>query len=284
MVTDPNVIKNIQRNLAPIWRVPTPVMPPIEFKLPPMPVVQFPKIDIGIYTKIAADLTPVLQAQHDQIAKVFEVARAALQHIYPENWHGVTGLRFEILEVILLDEGISLVGIPRAATVQAILDAPDGTAQRAIVGRRSRSIATDCTHALDSFRRENIQRDLRFAHKAAAALRAGHPEAAQALAANLLDSLLRKHFTTDFKTITSNKPNGKRLDLDDYTVRVAYVVAPIWSAYKQFWTNKGDPVPRTFARHASAHAVSAAQYTQTNAVLAIMLVTSLLSLLEHEAA
>jgi len=77
--------------------------------------------------------------------------------------------------------------------------------------------------------------------------------------------------------------NGKRLDLDDYTVRVACVVAPIWAAYEQFWTNRGDPVPRTFARHASTHAVSAAQYTRTNAVLAAMLVTSLLWLLEREA-
>jgi hypothetical protein len=81
----------------------------------------------------------------------------------------------------------------------------------------------------------------------------------------------------------NNRPNGTRLDLDDYTVRVACAIAPVWAAYRQFWTSNCDPVPRTFARHASAHAVSKAQYNRTNAVLSLMLVTSLLWLCEHEA-
>src|SRR5947199_3152169 len=43
------IIKNIQRNLAPAWRVTIPVIPPIAFKLPPVPVVQLAKLDLGIY-------------------------------------------------------------------------------------------------------------------------------------------------------------------------------------------------------------------------------------------
>lgn len=103
------------------------------------------------------------------------------------------------------------------------------------------------------------------------------------MAANLLDTLLRTHFTEDFRTITNNHPNGTRLVLDDYTIRVACNIVPVWAAYRQFWTSNGDPVPRTFARHASAHAVSSAQYNRANAVLGIMLVTSLLWLCEREA-
>jgi len=280
-----NVIKNLQQGLAPAWRVPIPVLPRIYFWPPLMSVAQFLKMDIGIHTKAIANLAPLIQAQHEQLARVFEIAQAGFRNTYPDNWQGVTGLQFELLEVILLDDGIPLMAVPRATTVQAILDAPDTTTRRAIVGQRWRSIATDCTYELNSFRQESIQQDLGFAQKAVTALSAGHKEAAQALAANLLDSLLRKHFTTDFTTtITSNKSNGSTLDLDDYTIRVACVVGPIWSAYKQFWTNRGDPVPSTFARHANVHAVSAAQYTRTNAVLAIMLVTSLLWFLEHRAA
>jgi hypothetical protein len=64
---------------------------------------------------------------------------------------------------------------------------------------------------------------------------------------------------------------------------MACAIAPVWSVYRQFWTTNGDPVPKTFGRHASAHAVSKAQYNRTNAVLGVMLVTSLLWLCVHEA-
>jgi hypothetical protein len=272
------VIKNFQRSIAPALRVQIPAIPAAVFKLPPLP-----KIELDFYRQFAASIEPVLRAQREQITKLMAVTADALRRIYPENWHGVRGIEFDRLESILLDEGIPLVGVPRASTVQAILDAPEAAARRALVGRRWRSIITDCAMALDSFERPELKGQIGFGMKAVEALRDGHVEAAQALATNLLDTLLRTHFTADFRTITGNRANGKQLELDDYTIRVACVIAPIWAAYREFWTTKGDPVPRTFARHASAHAVSRTQYNRTNAVLGIMLVTSLLWLCEHEA-
>lgn len=279
------LIQDMQRSIAPALRVRIPPIPAAAFKLPPirLPQIQVPTVQLDFYRQFAVSIEPVLRAQREQIAKVMAGVAAAVERIYPENWHGVRGLKFERLESILLDEGIPLVGVPRRSTVQAILDNPDPAGRRALVGRRWRSISTDCEAALDSFQRRELRGQIPFAQKAIRALRDGHPEAAQALAANLLDTVLRTHFTADFRTITNNRPNGTRLELDDYTVRVACAIAPVWSAYRQFWTSDGDPVPRTFARHASAHAVSKAQYNRTNAVLGVMLVTSLLWLCEHEA-
>ncbi len=279
------MIRDLQRSLAPALRVRIPALPASAFRMPPirLPQVQMPTVQLDLYRQFAASLEPVLRAQREQIAKVMAGVATAVQRVYPENWHGVTGLEFERLESILLDEGIPLVGVPRRTTVQAILDAPDAAARRAVVGRRWRSILTDCESALSSFQRRELRGQIPFAEKAIRALRDGHPEATQALAANLLDTVLRTNFTVDFGRITNNRPNGSRLDLDDYTLRVACAIAPAWAAYRQFWTSNGDPVPRTFARHASAHAVSRAQYNRTNAVLGIMLVTSLLWLCEHEA-
>lgn len=277
------MIKNIQRSIAPALRVRIPAIPASAFKLPRVQPPAVSKVHRDVTRQLAAALEPVLRAQREQLTKVIAGVATTVQRVYPENWHGVTGLRFETLECILLDEGIPLVGVPRHSTVQAILDTPDATARRAVIARRWRSILTDCETALGSFERQDLREQVTFALKAIMALRGGHPEAAQALAANLLDTLLRVHFTADFKTITNNKPNGERLELYDYTVRVACAVAPVWAAYRQFWTSNGDPVPRTFARHASAHAVSRTQYNRTNAVFGIMLVTSLLWLCEHEA-
>ncbi len=277
------LIRDIQRSIAPALRVRIPAIPASAFKLPRILPPVLPTVQLDITRQLTAALEPVLRAQREQLTKVMAGVGTALQRVYPENWQGVTGLRFKTLKGILLDEGIPLVGVPRRSTVQAILDAPDAAARRAVVGRRWRSTLTDCETALGSFERRELRGQISFALKAISALWDGHPEAGQALAANLLDTLLRAHFTADFKTITSNKPNGKRLELDDYTVRVAWAIAPVWAAYRQFWTSNGDPVPRTFGRHASAHAVSRTQYNRTNAVLGIMLVTSLLWLCEHEA-
>ena len=276
------VIRDIQRTIAPALRVQIPAIPASAFQIPQIQLPAIPIMQLDVYRQFAASIEPVVRAQREQIAKVLAGVATAMERIFPENWREVTGLEFERLEVVLLDEGIPLVGVPRRLTVQAILDAPDAAARRAVVRRRWRSVLIDCEAALDSFQRQELRRQIPFARKAISALRDGHAEAAQALAANLLDTLLRTHFTADFKTITDNRPNGKRLDLDEYTVRMACAIAPVWAAYRQFWTSNGDPVPRTFARHASAHAVSRVQYNRTNAVLGVMLLTSLLWLCEHE--
>ena len=96
--------------------------------------------------------------------------------------------------------------------------------------------------------------------------------------------------TTDMTRTTSGESiviatahkKGQRFEIDDYTIRFAFAIAPVWAAYSTFWVSKGDPVPRTFTRHASAHAVSTAQYSRTNTVIALMLVTSLLWVLEDQ--
>jgi hypothetical protein len=54
---------------------------------------------------------------------------------------------------------------------------------------------------------------------------------------------------------------------------------PVLPALNSF--NGGDPIPDTFNRHASAHAVSATQYTEVNTMIALMLTTSVLREAHH---
>jgi hypothetical protein len=135
------VIRDIQRSIAPALRVRIPPIPASAFRVPPIRLPQIkmpaiPTVQVDVYRQFAASMEPVLRAQREQIAKVMAGVATVLQRVFPENWHGVTGLEFEGLEGILLDEGIPLVGVPRRTTVQAILDAPDAAARRAVVGRR----------------------------------------------------------------------------------------------------------------------------------------------------
>jgi hypothetical protein len=291
-----DVIKNMQFNLAPALRVPLPEWPLMAMTIQMIEETQRSAFNPAWVAQIAASIPPVdtkflhnavamtrvMQAQQEQIAKIIQAALPLLDGMFPPNWKGVHGIETELIELIVLDEGIPLVAVPRAATVQLLIHAPDAQSRRSIVGRRWQSITTDCEASLSTYQRGDIADFVAFARKAVAALRGGHSEAAQALAANLLESLARQHFNADRIVIATAHKKKQRFEIDDYTIRFAFAIAPVWAAYSTFWPNSGDPVPRTFTRHASAHAVSTAQYSRTNTVIALMLVTSLLWVLEDQ--
>ncbi|CAM5561389.1 putative protein OS=Streptomyces fumanus OX=67302 GN=GCM10018772_58440 PE=4 SV=1 [Streptomyces fumanus] len=102
------------------------------------------------------------------------------------------------------------------------LDAPDAVERRRIIGRRWKGIVTHCNAVIDSVHHPDLQESRGFALDCVAALRDGHNNPAQALAANLLDSLMRAHFDDPArKKLTFNKKSKAKFDLNDYTIRVA---------------------------------------------------------------
>lgn len=230
-----------------------------------------------------APIAELLAQQHKQWDSMFASLRSLAETFFPPNWKGVEHPEFDVIETILLDDGIPLAWVPNQATLQAMFDAPDAATRRRVIGRRWKGIVSSCEVVLGEVNHASLQRHQPFVAEVVCALREGHVSAAQALAANLLDSILRRNFSkSSFKVVTMNKKGGTRFDLDDYQARAAFTLAPIWRAYAEYWESQGDPIPRTFGRHPSAHAVSRTQYSRVNAVVALMLVTSLLKLLDWE--
>jgi hypothetical protein len=64
-------------------------------------------------------------------------------------------------------------------------------------------------------------------------------------------------------------------------VRWALVCFCMPDVLETFKPWRGDPVPRQFNRHASVHTLSENQYTATNALIGIMLITAALCELHH---
>lgn len=230
---------------------------------------------------LAGPLSTFLEQQSLQWAPLFEELRKSIQAWLPPNWNGIKLPSVELIETILVDEGIPLAWVPSPELLQAILDAPGGAARRRIIGSRWRRVVSDCEASLAEVTDKDLQLHRVFASDIVGALRDGHEAAAQALAANLLDSIIRHNVDLRLKrAVSAAGKNRTRIDLDDYQLRAAFTLAPIWRAYEEFWEHKGDPIPRMFGRHPSAHAVSRSQYSRVNAVIALMLVTSLLRLLD----
>lgn len=209
---------------------------------------------------------------------VFASVREIVSRLYPENLREATP-SLDDLEMLLVDEGVPLMWVPRPQTVRLLLDAPDAAARRRISSRRWKGIVTDCQAVLEGIKHPAVRDARGFALEVVHALRAGHTSAAQALAANLLDSVLQHNFDKATRIrLTKNdfKTEGIKFKLEDYKFKLACTFAPVWYAHARYFPKNGDPIPRTFGRHPSAHGVSRTQYSRINATYALMLVTSVI--------
>lgn len=217
-----------------------------------------------------------------QWVAILKTFASVIERIYPENLREAAPLLKQIVP-LLLDEGIPLMWVPGPEVVRALLDAPDGKSRRRIIGRRWERIVDDCESVLISVDHPVLRETRGFALDCVGALRAGYTNPAQALAANLLDSVLRTYIDEAVRRrVTSNKKGQARFDLDAYEVRAALTFAPVWHAHAEYWPKNGDPIPRVFGRHPSAHGVSRNQYSRINAVYAVMLVTSVIKFFDLE--
>ena len=152
--------------------------------------------------------------------------------------------------------------------------------RRTIIGGSWKRIAEAARAELDHVTAPRLKHHLAFAHNAIDAVLGGNHHAGQALAANLLDSILRSELTSsDRRSITSQK---NRLDIDDYPLRLALVLGGIWGAHGEYWPDKGDQIPLQFSRHASAHGVSKRQYSRINATISLMHMTALLRVIQSD--
>jgi hypothetical protein len=234
----------------------------------------------GIMSDFHEQVQRTLQGLTAQWAKPFIDIRRRIKGIFPENWKEVKNLSFSKIKIILLEEGIPLAWVPRGSIVQSLLNAENAAARRKIVGRNWQIIAVDCDALLEKVQHSQLKPDVNLTKQSISALREGHAAASQALSANLLDSVMRRHIDESLRKKITNSNN--KLDMDDFILRESVVLAPIWQGFASYWPNKGDPIPYRFTRHASAHGVSRRQYSKINAVVALMLVSSLLKLLDDE--
>jgi hypothetical protein len=202
--------------------------------------------------------------------------------IYPANLQAIEGLELEVVEQVVMLDGIALYGIPRTTIAQALIEADSTAARRAILGRRWKAISADCRSAMEKCQSASVASYAAFALAALDALDGGNPQAAQALAASVLDTVVNGYFGSKRYSLTPNQKTRTAAEYDNFTVREFIAFAPLWQAYQKYRAEDGDPIPHTFSRHASVHGVSSRQFSRRNAVQALMFVCGLLLFLEVE--
>ena len=228
--------------------------------------------------------TEQFAAQQSQWLKSIGPMVARLKfNFYPPNLLAIEDLKFQDVEKVVMADGIALYGVPRHSIAEALILAESAAKRRELLGRRWKAISADCREALTNCESEDVAPYVVFGIAALDTLDIGNEWAAQALVGSLIDTLVTAYFGADRYAYTPNGKTTTNVAYEEFTVREFIAMAPIWQAYQQYHVGKGDPIPQTFSRHATAHTVSPRQYSRRNAVQGLMLACSLIYFFNEQA-
>lgn len=260
---DPRTLERFRQGVAAVaafppefWRRKIPAMPAL-FDMDkirkPLAGIVLPKIDLA------------------GLAAALERAKEAL----PPNWDGLN--HYEVLGEIAKDDGIPVVWVPRASVLADLVGAPGRAERVKILLARQDEITEDCRSVVAEVTDLDLVPRAPQALEAVEALQAGFPQAAQTLAVAVSESLLTEYVAKgrSYKVLAADVA----VDTDELTiveVRSTFALLPVHRFYTTWRPHTGVPAPGELSRHVTVHHARADHLTPENALIAIMLLSSLL--------
>ena len=233
------------------------------------------------YARVVAEQVVQLQTAfdgfHERVApQLARLAETSLRRVAPPNWpYPLPDLM--AIETLLQEDGIPLVYVPRAQIVSAMVDAATTDERFAILNEMSGLIAEDCLRALPERPHMGIEKQVPLVREAIQAFNAGYYGPAQALAVAVSDTYLARFVGGSYGVMK------KKASLSQYSdeepafqlFRMVYSIAPVTQFLTPFDAKKKTPPPDRLSRHVTVHSASTDHLHKTNALVAIMLASSL---------
>ncbi|MBS3180968.1 hypothetical protein [Leucobacter manosquensis] len=232
--------------------------------------------------------------QMRRFRELVERAEQRFQASLPPNWHG-EGLDFpavEELEQLQLFEGLPLAWVPPSQVLRRLLRVSSFAERRKVIEEESTVILTSCESTLMQVHDPRLTEWKATALEAVTVMQAGSFRAGQALATVALDSAVTEFVTNGYQHAVAQTVKGKATppgtlatslpawdDVDH--PRALLVFYGLWGAHKRYWKKRGDDVPDIYSRHATVHTMSDRQYTNANALIAVMHLIGLLCMLDE---
>lgn len=259
--------------------------PEFGFRLPPetqRALKMFAEQVQGIRRELAASIViPKVELPHlspNLILDMQVIAKRMAESVrwaWPPNWEddgwevGVMLARMDIIST----EGLPLIWVPRADLVGDLTAQDDADARTALLLERADDALDACGDQLGHVEDGGLVPIAKGVHRALDAWRSGHRDAVQALATAALDTTITRSYGLGSRTAA--REFGLPLEeVSIGVVRQAMVLAAVHRALDTFDPIK-DPIPTRYNRHATVHAVSPEQYNEANALIALLLATSL---------
>jgi hypothetical protein len=177
----------------------------------------------------------------------------------------------DAVATVSLEEGLPLAWVPRFEIVLELVGGESRERRLEILTLHFEDILDDCEEVLADIPHEWAIQCLRAVN----VLRQPELEGpAQSHAGNIIDSIvLAIHKGRDIAVVKAEEPYE---DLPLILAAENLVLRPLILGFAKWYPNSGDPIPNSFARHATAHAVGQdGVFSRSNALIAVMLATSL---------
>lgn len=217
----------------------------------------------------------------DQVRQVLEsTERVKIQYLRtagPENWSDLDGDEFGKL-LRMAEAGIPVAWVPRPSILIKLLAVDfehNNDALLEVLMMHEKEVLEDCSSVVAAAHTGPFSELVRFGDQAVDAFHSGFPLAAQALAASLLDTLLRAAVEKPSKSQYYKKVKDA-INSADTIALLPWAVAhwPVLTALVNF-DSDGPPLSK-FNRHATAHAVGDIQYSRENGLISLMMASSML--------
>jgi len=215
-----------------------------------------------------------------KLEPVFQQLAGMARDSMPPNWDA-TDLGMKALlrrGELIQSEGLPLVWVPRAQLVTSLETELSPEDRLRHLHNNAARILADCHESLADVKEPRVHFLAESIEEAVTSAELGNSRAAQALATAALDTGY-----TRLLNLTSSDARRRFIrDLRSETlgwIRFSLAMAPLPVALKNF--KRGGVPPERYNRHATFHAVTPEQYSETNALLACMLATSCIREWDH---
>ena len=240
-------------------------------------VGELPATDLAFNQQI--NVPDVLRETRQQLANLFkrlniEGYRNAVSLSFDWIDSALEHYDYSLIEGLVLDEGLALAWVVEPELRVQIFSAQSKFARLHILSDHQESIVDHCCELLEDIDQPDLAEWRDFAVKVASALRGGYTAAAQALAVNLIDTMLIENFTYQGrgqKMSHGTRRHSTRFNIDaEKEIEQGIVYGGLWGMFLQFHSDSEDAIPHQLSRHATAHAVSKRQYRRVNSLIAFM--------------
>lgn len=209
-----------------------------------------------------------------QLKDFFDSVNDAVAAKMPPNWPN--HVDWEDVLLAIKESGIALVWVPRAAIVQEVIDSANAGRDSVLLAH-TLEIAEDCHHCLADISAPDLQDQVTLAFAAVDAFKAGHYEAAQALAVVVTETSVAANVSANYKDVKKTVALQDPGELTVADLRLRAALAPIDPFYTSWYPNSGTPAPTNLSRHVSVHQADPHHYTPANAHRSLLLAASVLS-------
>jgi hypothetical protein len=176
-----------------------------------------------------------------------------------------------------------LIWVPRPEVIRDLLAADESQRSNVLLGH-AEQIVDDCKSVIDTVEAGELDDLAAAAREAVDCFTAGYRRAAQALTAACLSDVIGTKFGLKFWQAREEFQVENAMKLPWIRFRQLMVFGMVADALERYHAEQGDPIPGRFSRHASAHSVSAEQFTAENALAGLLLTTAVIQEVDHQIA